>query len=145
MPEMESKTPSLAICLALAGETQGLGSRLIEESREDVTAIAEDPERHRDMFQRVREYNEKFEEFRRAFDAMNRERNAGPADAAGQAALVGALERLAACNREMAEIIESIKAHTGQRLDVLSKARGIFEKFVKIPAGQPPRFFDKKG
>lgn len=145
MPETEHPNPTLETCLALAGATHGLGLRIIEEARDHVASIAEDQDRHREVFQRVREYNEKFEEFRRAFDAMNREQGAGPGDAAGQEALVGALERLAACNREMAEIIESIKAHTGKRLGVLSKARGIFEKFIKIPAGQPPRFFDKKG
>lgn len=144
MPESENNT-AIDACLALAEDARRLGQRIIEDTREDITAIAEDQDRHESIFQDVSEYNENFEKFRQAFDALTNERKLETADAARQAALVRALEQLADCNKDMSEIIENIKSHTGKRLGVLGNARGIFEKFVKMPEGPPPRFYDKKG
>jgi hypothetical protein len=133
-------------CAVLAAELNEAGAVII-----DKLSVGERPEL---PAVEINEFNRKFDVLQKLLDSLkvldDKGRESLPLDERSVVSkvlppLIDSLQALVATNEQIVQAVRRQTEHTSERLAAIRKARDIFEKFVRKPAGEESRFYDKRG
>ena len=145
MPKKTDIVSKIEKCGALAMELKAMGDAIT--AKLDGGDHAEVPVSEIEIF------NKKFDEFRKEIDGLpirdgqaagNLAKEEKDALAAALPELIRKIDGLVEANRILSQAARKNVEFTSERLSAIRKARGIFEKFVRKPAAEDSRFYDKR-
>ena len=140
--DQESIRAKIMECARLAEELQAIGARILESHESGGTA--------ENSLHEIPAFNTKFEELHAALDTLPLSSGMDmPQESVAaldpMAALSDAIKNLMITHDNVSRIVAEMSGETMQRLRIIREAKGVFDRFVKLPGHQKPRLYDKQG
>jgi hypothetical protein len=140
--DQESIRAKIMECARLAEELQAIGKHILDRHASGDTT--------EDFLREIPAFNTKFEELHMALDTLPLASEMDMPKESVTAldpmtALSDAIKNLMQTHDNVSHIVAEMSGETMHRLRVIREARGIFDRFVKLPGHQKPRFYDKQG